>query len=238
MAFYDWAAEAYQWGFGAAGYYGLGAHVIVALFFAVHAVRAGRELYWLAILFMFPLLGSIVYFFAVFLPETRIEQNMRKAGSKLTKILDPKRELREATELFELTPTTQNQTRLASALLETGNAAGAAEHYEAALKGQFSDDPDLKFGAARARAEIGQHREAAVLLRDIREHAPTYRLEETTLLMAKLLGASGQTDAAITEYKRALADHNTVTAYAEYAIFALSQGMWRQRHACRNTSRL
>jgi hypothetical protein len=224
MAFYQMAAEAYQSGTEAMAYFGLGAHVIVALFFAVHAIRAGRELYWLAILFMFPLLGSIVYFFAVFLPETRIEQNMRKAGSKLTKILDPTRELREAKELFELTPTTQNQTRLASALLETGNAAGAAAHYEAALKGQFSDDADLKFGAARARAEIGQFREAAVLLREIREHTPTYRREETTLLMAKLLGASGQTDAATTEYKKAIADHNTVTACAEYAIFALGQG--------------
>jgi hypothetical protein len=214
----------YQWGEEAVAYFGLGAHLIIALFFAVHAIRAGRELYWLIILFSFPLLGSIVYFFAVFLPDTRIEQNMRKAGGKIVKILDPRRELREAKDLFEMTPTTQNQVRLASALLETGDAAGAADHYEAALKGQFSDDADLKFGAARARAEIGQHREAAVLLREIREHTPTYRREETTLLMAKLLGASGQNDAATAEYKRAIAEHNTVTACAEYAIFALSQG--------------
>jgi hypothetical protein len=208
----------------AMAFFGLGAHLIIALFFAVHAMRAGREMYWLIILFSFPLLGSIVYFFAVFLPETRIEQNIRQAGGKIVKILDPTRELREARELFELTPTTQNQVRLASALLETGNGAEAAEHYEAALKGQFSDDADLKFGAARARAEIGQFREAAVLLREIREHTPTYRREETTLLMAKLLGASDQTEAAQDEFKRAIAEHNTVTACAEYAIFALGHG--------------
>jgi hypothetical protein len=205
-------------------YFGLGAHLIVALFFAVHAMRAGREMYWLIILFSFPLLGSIVYFFAVFLPETRIEQNVRKAGSKLTKILDPTRELREARELFELTPTTQNQVRLAAALLDTGDAAGAAEHYEACLKGQFAEDSDLKFGAARARAEVGQYREAATLLREIRAHTPTYRREETTLLMAKLLGASGQTELAAEEFKRAISEANTVTACAEYAIFALESG--------------
>jgi hypothetical protein len=202
-------------------YFGLGAHLVVALFFAVHAMRAGREMYWLIILFSFPLLGSIVYFFAVFLPETRIEQNVRKAGSKLTKILDPTRELREARDLFELTPTTQNQVRLASALLDTGDAAGAAEHYEACLQGQFAEDADLKFGAARARAEIGQYREAATLLREIRAHTPTYRREETTLLMAKLLGASGQTELAAEEFKRAVSEANTVSACAEYAIFAL-----------------
>jgi hypothetical protein len=205
-------------------FFGLGAHLILALFFAVHALRSKREMYWLFILFTFPLLGSVAYFFAEFLPETRIERNLRNVGGKLTKILDPTRELRDAKELFELTPTTQNQVRLASALLETGDAAGAAEHYEACLKGQFAEDADLKFGAARARAEIGQYRDAAVLLREIREHTPTYRREETTLLMAKLLGASGQTEAATAEYKRAIANHNTVTACAEYAIFALGQG--------------
>ena len=45
---------------------GLGLHLVVALFFAVHAVRTGREMYWLVILFSFPLLGSIAYF----LPST------------------------------------------------------------------------------------------------------------------------------------------------------------------------
>lgn len=205
-------------------FFGLGAHLIIALFFAVHAIRAGREMYWLIILFSFPLLGSIVYFFAIFLPETSVERSIAKAGGKIVKILDPTRELREARDLFELTPTTQNQVRLASALLETGNAAEAAEHYESALKGQFSEDADLKFGAARARAEIGQHREAAVLLREIREHTPTYRREEMSLLMAKLLGASGQADAATAEYRRAITEHDTVRCCAEYAIFALGQG--------------
>ena len=48
---------------------GLGLHVLVALFFAIHAVRSGQNMYWLFILFVFPLLGSIVYFVVV-LPLT------------------------------------------------------------------------------------------------------------------------------------------------------------------------
>ena len=44
---------------------GIGFHVIVALFFAVHAVRTHQNLYWLFILFSFPLLGSVAYFFAM-----------------------------------------------------------------------------------------------------------------------------------------------------------------------------
>ena len=49
--------------------FGIGLHILIAIFFAIHAIRTGRELYWLVILFMFPLLGSIVYFAAVFLPS-------------------------------------------------------------------------------------------------------------------------------------------------------------------------
>ena len=50
---------------------GIGFHVLIALYFAVHAIRTGQNLFWLMILFAFPLLGSIVYLFAIYLPELR-----------------------------------------------------------------------------------------------------------------------------------------------------------------------
>lgn len=43
-------------------YFGLGRHIIIARFFAIHAMRTGRQMYWLLILFSFPLLGSVVFF--------------------------------------------------------------------------------------------------------------------------------------------------------------------------------
>lgn len=39
---------------------GLGLHVILALICAVHAIRTRQNMYWLFILFGFPLLGSLV----------------------------------------------------------------------------------------------------------------------------------------------------------------------------------
>ena len=56
----------------------LGLHVLVALFFAVHAIRNGQQIYWLLILFSFPLLGSVVYFFAIYLPNSRLQSGARK----------------------------------------------------------------------------------------------------------------------------------------------------------------
>ena len=72
-----------------------GLHVFVALFFAVHAVRRGRELYWLLILFMFPMLGSVVYFFAIYLPESRLERKVGKVASVAMQTLDPGKALRD-----------------------------------------------------------------------------------------------------------------------------------------------
>ena len=58
---------------------GLGLHVIVALFFSIHAMRSGQQMYWLIILFSFPLLGSLVYFVAIYLPSSRLEVGAKRA---------------------------------------------------------------------------------------------------------------------------------------------------------------
>ena len=105
---------------------GLGVHVLIALFFAIHAVRSGQQMYWLIILFSFPLLGSIVYFVVIFLPDSRLERGARRAVAAAGKVLDPTRELRDARAAYEFTPTAQNEMRLASALLEGGLAEEAA----------------------------------------------------------------------------------------------------------------
>ena len=51
---------------------GLGLHFLIALFFAVHALCNGRQMYWLLILFAFPLLGSLAYFIVEYLPASRL----------------------------------------------------------------------------------------------------------------------------------------------------------------------
>ena len=98
--------------------FGIGLHVLVAIFFAIHAVRSGRELYWLFILFMFPLLGSVVYFAVVFLPDARLQRGVRRAGAVIDRAVQPGRPVREARAAYDLTPTAANRLRLAQALLD------------------------------------------------------------------------------------------------------------------------
>ena len=204
--------------------FGIGLHILVAIFFAVHVVRNGQPLYWLLILFMFPLLGSVVYLFAIYLPNSRLPQGARKVASKAVQVFDPHRELREAREAYDYTPTAQNQMRLASAQLEAGDAPAAAATYEACLQGAFASDLEIRLGAARAYLECERGGEALTHLEFIRRSDLHFRPEIVSLLTARALAQSGRQSEAKAEFDDALTRHGSFEARAEYAIWALQQG--------------
>src|SRR4051812_20157116 len=182
---------------------GLGLHLLVAVFFAVHALRSGQNMYWLIILFSFPLLGSIVYFVVVYLPNSRLERGARKAVARAARALDPGRELREARAALDDTPTAQNLMRLAAALLEAGQPDEAVTQYQACLKGPFANDPEIRFGAARALLAAGHPAGAAGHLQFIRGSQPEYRAERVSLLLAECLATAGRSQEARSEYESA-----------------------------------
>ena len=203
---------------------GLGLHIFVAIFFAVHAVRTGRELYWLIILFSFPLFGSIVYFLVVYLPHSRLDRGLRKATVTALKSLDPGRELRDAQHVFDLTPTAQNQMRLANACLENGDIPQAVQHFDRCLQGPFAADAEIGFGAARSKLEYNQAHAAVQLLKTIQQQSPTFRPEQVSLLLAQALDADGKKDEARNEFMAAVARFGSIESRAEYAIWAARVG--------------
>jgi hypothetical protein len=203
---------------------GIGLHVVFALICAVHVVRSRQQLYWLFILFAFPFLGSVVYFFAVFLPNSRLERGAMKAVSAAAKALDPKREVREARVAFDDTPTAQNQMRLAAALLEVGDASEAAKEYDACLRGPFAQDKEIRYGAARAYIQCQRYAEGLRHLESLRTEDPEFRAEAVSLQRARGLAGTGRNEEASTEYQAAVARHGTYESKAEYAIWAHLRG--------------
>jgi hypothetical protein len=203
---------------------GLGLHAMVALFFAIHAVRTRQEMYWLFILFAFPLLGSIVYFLAVFLPDSRLSGDLRRVSAVATRTLDPRREVREAMRLLDLTPTVHNRLRLANALVAVGDADTAAGHYEACLAGPFASDPDVLIGAARGRVLMGQGGAARELLEELRREHPNYQSETVSLLLGRAHALAGDNVAAERELRSAVERFGSVDARVEYAVWALDVG--------------
>ena len=202
---------------------GLGVHFLIALFFAVHAVRSGRELYWLILLFSFPLLGSLVYFCAIFLPQSRLERTLGKAGKAVVEKLNPGRALREAQHAFDLTPTAHHQTRLAKAMLEAGMNTQAVEQFDACLRGPFANDPDIIFDAAQARLASGQLDAAIAALLGLQTETPSFRTEQVSVLLARAYAAAGMHAEAGLEFAGAVQRFTGIEARVEYALWALSR---------------
>lgn len=215
--------------------FGIGLHIIVAIFFAIHAIRTGRELYWLLILFMFPLLGSVVYFFAIFLPHSksnyRVQKGLVKVANVAVNAIDPGRELREAKAAYDFTPTAQNQWRYADALLANNQVAEAVQQFELCLQGPFANDLEIQFAAANAQLRFNQPDRALQLLLAIRQGNPNFRTEAVTLMLAKIHAQLGSAVAAKEEFEQAVARFGSVEARAEYAIFCVGNGdLFTARH--------
>jgi hypothetical protein len=171
---------------------GVGFHILVAIYFGIHAVRHGQNMYWLILLFAFPLLGSVVYFFAVYLPMLRGSRQVHAASRAITQALDPGRSLREARLAVERTPTVGNRMRLAQALLETGQTAEALTLYEEAASGPFATDPAALRGLAEAQFACGRAHECAVTLEKLfAAHTESRRQPALALLLAQALAAQG-----------------------------------------------
>ncbi len=174
--------------------FGISLYVIIAVFFAVHAVRNQQNMYWLLILFLFPGLGSLVYFFVVYLPALRRSRGAMAATKAISQLVDPNRAVREARTDFDRAPTVAHRMRLGAALLDAGSASEALEHYQAAASGPFSSDPALLQGLARAQFANGDAAASRDTLEKLFAVDPLARQRpEPSLLNARVLSAIGAT---------------------------------------------
>lgn len=206
-------------------YLGIGLHLAAAVFFAVHAVRTRQEMYWLLILFMFPLLGSIVYALAVWLPELRASRGVRQAGQKVQALLDPGRELRSALEAHENSPSVGNQLRAADALLGAGRASEAVVHYQQALQGLYAGDADIQSRLARALLESGKPGEARDLLDRLIAAQPDYKSPPAHLTYARAVAALDDRERAHEEFAVLVDYFPGLEARARYAALLRDWGL-------------
>jgi len=211
--------------------YGIGLHVLIAIFFAIHAVRSGHGLYWLWILFVFPFLGSVVYFFAIFLPNSRMQYGFRHFSAETSRILNPNKELVAARRAYSLTASVHNHMRVANALRVMGKFAEAVSEYESCLKRASDSDLQVRLAAAYANFDLDQHQRVLALLSDIRAKDANYHVQDVTLLAALTLAEMGQNDAAREQFEYLMRCFNSVEISVEYAIWLLKQGEREQANA-------
>jgi hypothetical protein len=203
---------------------GLGLHVIVAMFFAHHALRTGQDKYWLWLLFAFPVVGTLAYAFFVFLPDLRGTPQGRQLVRGAQKLLDPTRELRAAQEALDVAATADNRLRLAEALLESGRASEAVVQYQAALVGVHAGDPMIRVRLAHALVDAGQPQAAREDLEALIKQHPNFKSPEGHLVYARALAALDERAKARDEFEVLSGYFAGLEARARYAEALLAWG--------------
>lgn len=196
---------------------GLGLHFAAALFFAVHAVRSGQDRYWLFVLFAFPVLGSLVYGFAIWLPEARHSRGAKTLVRNVRAVLDPGRELREARDAFELSQSADNRLRLADALVAAGEPVEAIGHFRSVLAGVHRDDAGIQVRLAQALLDANKPYEARELLETLIRERPDFRSSEGHLTYACAVAATGDREKAKQEFDVLVEYFAGMEARARYA---------------------
>jgi hypothetical protein len=201
---------------------GLGLHVVIAIYFATHAIRTGQDKYWLFILFAFPGIGSLVYALTIWLPDARSSRQGQLAMRGVRQLLDPTRELREAQEAIEVSGTPANRLRLADALLGGGRASEAVVQSQAVLNGIYADDPQVRIHLARALVEAGQPQQAREVLDKLIAEQPKLTSPEGHLVYARAVAAAGDRERARSEFESLVSYYAGLEARARYAEVLLA----------------
>lgn len=167
----------------------------------VHALRARQPYYWFLIIFSLPGIGAGIYFISEILPDIKHSRAAREAASDLGRVIDPAKQIRDATAALRLSDTAENRKILAEALLADNRYDEARTLYETAMEGAHADDPALMLGLTRALFGLKEYRGVCDTLDRLRETNPDYDSAEGHMLYARSREAMGDLDQAAVEYE-------------------------------------
>ena len=201
-----------------------GLSLIFSIVMCVHAVRTGRELYWLFIILIFQPIGGLVYFVTQILPEIMGGSTARKIGQTARETLDPTRAYRAAKEACADSPTVGNRMRLAAAAFDLQHYDEAESLYREAAQGVHEDDTALLMGRAQALVELGRWEEALKVLTRLGELGDKGRTPQAALAMGRAYHALGRLHDADTAFSWAAQNMPGLEASARYAAFLADTG--------------
>jgi hypothetical protein len=198
--------------------------LLIAIALCVHAVRTGRETYWLWIILMFQPLGGLVYFLTQIVPGLLGGPTVRRMGQAARETLDPHREYREAKAACEETPTVRNQSRLAAAAAHLGKPAEAEALYRVAAQGVHADDPVLLLGLANALLDLRRPADALAVLERLGNDEAHGRTPPAALALGRAYEDLGRIDEADTALQWASQHLPGFEGLARYAAFMARNG--------------
>lgn len=139
-----------------------------SLLCGIHVVRTGREMFWLWLFIIGPLIAPAFYVLAVLVPSMLGGRTARNVGKAARQALDPERDYRNALHALEDTPTVGARMRVAQAAAALGRWSDAEAQWSQCLEGHWAEDPAILLGHAHALLELGRHQDALAQLEKLK----------------------------------------------------------------------
>ena len=166
----------------------------------VHLFRTGRNMTWLFLIILVPMVGCLAYLIIEVLPSFGANPAARKALQRAKHAMDPGRGLREGSLNYERSQNVETASKLSEELTKAGRHEEAIRVCNDARTGLFEDDPKLLLALASAQFAAGVYDGAIVTLDYLREKNPGFRSADGHLVYARALEEAGATDRALEEY--------------------------------------
>jgi hypothetical protein len=162
----------------------------------IHAVRTGRNTFWLWIMVIAPVLGPIIYFCAEIVPGWFGGRTANRVRANLDKALAPDREYRLAKTALEDVPSAGNRLRLGQAAMALEKYDEAEAQFREAAVGQFADDPAILMAHAQALMELKRYAESLQRLEQLRAQGKEGETPAAALAFARAYEGLGRTEDA------------------------------------------
>jgi hypothetical protein len=174
--------------------------VVLQIIAVVHLFRTGRDMRWLWLIILAPVIGAIAYFIVEVLPSLQNSPGARRALRRAKNAIDPGRDLRENALNYERSQNVETASKLAEELTKAGRHAEAIQVCNAARTGLFEADPKILLSLSRAQFAAGDYAAAIATLDYLREKNPGFRSADGHLVYARALEETGATQRALDEY--------------------------------------
>lgn len=186
--------------------------------FAVHAVRRGHSLTWIFIILIFPVIGAIVYFIAMVLPELQNSRAARQFKNHLKTITSTETHKSGGWQPHEVTDILDRKIKHAQALINKHSTDEAIQYLLNSLQGHYTQNPQLLLLLANAYFITGEYIKTIETLDRIMQHNPEFRSQDGHLLYARALEQSGNAQKALDEYKALSQYYIGYEAKCRYAL--------------------
>lgn len=195
-----------------------------SLLCGIHVVRTGREMFWLWLFIIGPLLAPAFYVLAVLAPEWMGGRTARGVGRAAQVALDPERDYRNAMRALEDTPTVGNRMRVAQAAAALGRWSDAEAQWAQCVEGHWAEDPAILMGHANALLEVGRYAEALQRLEQLKALGREGETPQAALAFARAYEGLGRNDEADAAYRFAADRVPGLEAGGRYVAFMAKTG--------------